>query len=727
MSVPNIVFYKDSLTFADKSLLFSEDVVGRKAESLFEIIKLGLPTPPFFTVTTQVFNSFIKQLTAKVQPTSIEELQQAIINTPLPPVIMNDLKRFYSKLSFLGKSWVAVRSSISAPNYKHLTFSGILDTFLNIRGVDELETAIKQVYASLLSERSIAYIKHNNLSLSKINVAIIVQKMVTSEISGVAYTYNPITEANDLVTIEAVFGLGDVIPTGELNPDVYIIDKVTKSLIEKKIMPQQWMKTRAINDEDGDNFHTKKITLSPIWQYAQKLTEEQIKELLAVILTVEKHFKRHYILEWTISANKLYILQLKQARVNIKTYYSTTQQKVKQEKTRSKNKKHTQKAKPEKANILDNAKLLLTGLPISKGTAKGNVLLVTEPMLNNPEMLEDIKNTVDNNYILVTDFFDSRLEHLALQAAGLISDTGGANADLALVLRESGIPAIGNTRIATRILENKQHIYIHADSGAIYLLKEDKKTTPKTKSKNNKKKNQINELFDQENSSEKPVVSKDIKVIMPPESAISLYLPDPKWAFYYNSNLKELDKESILNLKQNQAIFTTISKDDLNQKLVKNITALRKDAQLPVTIGIYGNTYDEFIEIKRFLSAKKIIRSSKLKIIPVINTVAELWNTTKYLKPFVDGIAIDFIGLYEAYANKEFSPTDKNFVDFLAPHTEKVRKHKYDILMAIMNKPSLHIKNFIKLGFSSIAFTEKPKTYKEVIQIINALSGIALT
>ncbi len=685
MRVKDVIFYKDVLA-SGSEFVTSEEVVGRKAESLFKAVKLGLPVPPFFVITTKVFNDIIKALTTKKQIRSLEHLVELLNQIPFPKHVLKSVEREYSKLSLLGKSWVAVRSSISAPEYRSFSFSGILDTYLNVRGIDEIELATKHVYASLFSPTALSYIKSNNISLSKLSLAAIVQKMITSEISGLLYTYNPVTDSNEYVTIEAVFGLGDVIGTGEINPDVYLVDKVTLELVEKRVVPQQWMRTRKVGEFTAEDFHSTKVTLSPVWQYAQKLSDTQIKELTQLAISLEQATGEHYIVEWTYSSGRLYILQLKKAPISLATFFK---QAPKTQETRAGKKKQG----------TTRGQLILTGIPVGGGVIEGNVVVLTQRMINSGQALD-----IGKHDILVTDYFDPQIERYALSAGGVIADTGGPNADLALLLRESGIPAVVSTRVATRLLRTGSRVLLDADVGSIYLLEEPREGQDRQNVKKPKR------------STTEPV-----SVHKPQPYPIDVYLPLPEWGAYF----VRLGEYPSLKWAEYDSVFVEMDKTDL-RKRIGFIKRIKDSGVSTLVVGVHSDDAKQFIELKKKLTSHKIIRSSRVKIVPVLATIAQLWRIERYLKSFVDGVVLDLLKIYLAYGGTTFDPKDSNFRDFLAPHVEKVKKEKFTIMGAYIDKLDIAVSKLIKLGFNQLVVVDSESSVEKIEDLRDKLSRVVL-
>ncbi len=728
MQVPYVL----SLTDLKNSSYVQEDFIGRKASALVPLVRLGLPVPSFFVVTTRVFNEFLNHISTVYSPATIEELKDLIVKTPLPPLIVREIKKEYSKLNLLGNSWVAVRSSISAPDYSEYSFSGVLDTYLNVKGIDEVEEAIKRVYASLLNDVALTYIKDNKIKLSKIALPIIVQKMVNSEVSGVLYSYNPITEQDDSITIQAVFGLGDTINTGEINPDVYIIDKLTNSIVEKKIMPQYWLETRAIDDSSG-HFHNKKVQLSPVWQFSQKLTEKQITELSKVALLLEEELKTKFILEWTLTNNQFYFLQLK--FINPKDLNPTLNVKKTGDKDikskditqidnlKSNKKVSTKTSANKKYRKLKESDILLAGINIVKGAVQGKVYVLTKRQLLEEEKLDEMFSK-EKKYIFVTDFFDKDLEKLLPIAEGFITDTGGINSDVALILKEHGIPTITSTRVGTKLLTTGQNVLLDANAGVV-------KKPQKIKTKDAKAKQETDNCVTQDKSLQQttkqalPSNNKELYKIDP--TGIVLFSVDPQWPYWLIIEASYLKELKVQTLPQYNKITVILSKDEVKKNVVKKLLKLKSLAREGIVIAIKADGIEEFIKIKSELGTLGIRRSSQLKIVPIVYRLLDLVEIKKYIKPFIDGIIFDLPSLFIASGGSGDFLQNSEFIQFLKPYIEQIKSEKYDIVGTFVN--SEVSSKFIKLTrvginmiFSTSIINHPVKTNK----VLEKLSRSAL-
>lgn len=305
-------FYED---FSAKDL--DESLVGRKGMSLFQLKDIDVPVPPFFVLSPLVFDDLIyrafgeeieKYLKQKKLPDPID-VEKLLSQTDFSTEVEEELFKLYAKLSGFNDAWVAVRSSVVyLPNQKVL-FSGVFATEVNARGFEELTKAIKKVYSSTFQDCVASYAKKHSLDLSQLRMAVVIQKMVQAEVSGVTYTKDLITQDETKLGIEAVFGLGDVIASGEITPDRYVLNKKDLSFEEKKVSPQEWMHIRMLNTKGKGGIE--RINISSSWSHQQKLEDRFLKEIAKVCLLIEDSFGKSQNIEWVWESGKVWIIQNK--------------------------------------------------------------------------------------------------------------------------------------------------------------------------------------------------------------------------------------------------------------------------------------------------------------------------------------------------------------------------------------------------------------------------------
>lgn len=287
---------------------------GGKGASLAKLSQAGLPVPSAVILPTSAFENFVKtsHLDRKISSilkhlafedmNDLEESARAIHelfeNTPLPKDFQEELQTSFATLR---SNHVAVRSSATAEDATTTSWAGELETFLNV-GQETLTDAIVKCWASLYSTRALMYRHTNHLDTIKISVAVVIQTMVESEVSGVCFTVHPVTNDRTLMIIEAGLGLGEAIVGGLITPDLYIIEKSTRRIIEKTINAQTIMIARS---KDG----TAEVRVPDEQQELQKLSDEQIVALARLCGNIEHLYQTPQDIEWTWARDQWYILQ----------------------------------------------------------------------------------------------------------------------------------------------------------------------------------------------------------------------------------------------------------------------------------------------------------------------------------------------------------------------------------------------------------------------------------
>ncbi len=290
-------------------------IAGGKGASLGEMTQAGIEVPPGFVITAQAFEYFLKdtkldakinELLSRVQIEDMssvefasEAIQSLILEASIPQSIVSQtLKSFHE----LGSPFVAVRSSATAEDGAAAAWAGQLDSFLNTTE-ETLLLNVQKCWASLFTPRAIFYRFEKELHGTVISVAVVVQKMIASEISGIAFSVHPISEDPNQLIIEAGFGLGEAIVSGEITPDSYVVTKDSLSILDINVSRQD----RGIFRAHGGG--SEWCEISPEEGSAQTLTDAEILELSNIVLTIEAHYGFPCDVEWAREGEKFYIVQ----------------------------------------------------------------------------------------------------------------------------------------------------------------------------------------------------------------------------------------------------------------------------------------------------------------------------------------------------------------------------------------------------------------------------------
>ena len=337
-----------------------------------------------------------------------------------------------------GGELVAVRSSATAEDLPNASFAGQQETFLNVKGEENLLTKLKETWASLFDARAIFYRHENNFDHFKIGIAIPVQKMIESETSGIMFTLDPVTNDKSKIVIEAIFGLGELIVRGAVTPDHYEVAKDSMEIINKKISPQI---VQFIKDGDVD----KEVQIDPDKGNLQKITDEQILQLAVLGKKLEEHYRFPQDSEWAIEKDKIYLVQTRP----ITTIKSNN--------------------KTESTAEQINLKLILKGDPASPGIACGPVKIL--------QNAREIDRVVKGD-VLVAPQTNPDFVPAMKKAVAIITDKGGRTSHAAIVSREIGIPAVVGTGEATVKLTEGMEVTVNGATGEIYEGHYEKKEEP---------------------------------------------------------------------------------------------------------------------------------------------------------------------------------------------------------------------------------------------------------
>jgi pyruvate,water dikinase len=283
------------------------DVSGGKGASLGRMRAAGMTVPPGFVVTTAAFEGSLvdRGVLEKVRDLAgdagapMDEIRQIVLRTALSDHLKDEISGAYAGLG--PDVFVAVRSSACAEDGESASFAGQQETYLNVRGIDQVLEKVTECWASFFSERAIFY-RQRKGSLADLGMAVVVQEQIGSEKSGVIFTTDPIRGRHDQMVIEAAFGLGEALVSGLITPDNYVARRDGR-LKKAHVGIQDRMVVR--NDQGG----TTTIDLDPSVASSQVLDEDEIARLVEVGLRLEAEFGSPQDVEWAIAGDDLYVLQ----------------------------------------------------------------------------------------------------------------------------------------------------------------------------------------------------------------------------------------------------------------------------------------------------------------------------------------------------------------------------------------------------------------------------------
>lgn len=426
-----------------------EDIatVGGKGASLGEMLRAELPVPTGFAVTAQAYRRFIDEsgicdelfssLNVNVDDSSAlieaeKKAKKIIIDAKIPEDIEKSIISKYKELCEREGSqvFVAVRSSATAEDLPGASFAGQQDTFLNIRGEQNVIEAVKKCWASLYGARAIYYRVQQGFEHSKVNLCAVVQLMVDAEKAGVMFSAHPST-GEPLIIIEGSWGLGETIVSGAVSPDYYVVDKQTKKITERRVAIKN-----AMHIKDPDTGKTIEVPVPDDKKISKVLEDDEILQLAKLGEVVEELYGTPQDVEWAIVNKEIFMLQSRPIT--------------------------TIKKKQEKEKVATSA--ILEGLGASPGIAFGEAKLVSGA----GEL-----GKVKNGDILVTVMTTPDMVPAMKRAAAIVTDEGGLTCHAAIVSRELGCPAVVGTRKATKLLTDGMKITVDGEKGLVFEGKKD--------------------------------------------------------------------------------------------------------------------------------------------------------------------------------------------------------------------------------------------------------------
>lgn len=437
--------------------------VGGKNSSLGEMIrhlsKAGLRVPMGFATTSAAFREFLQQ--NNLQEKIIVELKDLdvsdvaalrksgrkirkwIIETPFISKFEADVKQAYQQLTDGQKQvTVAVRSSATAEDLPEASFAGQQETYLNIRGLNNLLLAVKEVFASLYNDRAIAYRIHHGFEHEKVALSAGIQYMVRSDIgaSGVAFSLDTESGFTDAVFINGAFGLGETVVQGEVNPDEYYVYKPNlkskRFAILRKNLGEKAIKMIYKDTEIFSEGLTKIVKTSAHECNQFVLNDSEINELAQYVALIEKHYGRPMDIEWAKDGNngQIYIVQARPETVKSRANKQIIQQ----------------------YNLKEKGKVIVEGKSIGEMIGQGAA-----------KVLKSISEMgkISKGDVLVTDMTDPDWEPIMKIASAIVTNRGGRTCHAAIVARELGIPAVVGCGTATRTIKDGENVTVSCAEG----------------------------------------------------------------------------------------------------------------------------------------------------------------------------------------------------------------------------------------------------------------------
>jgi pyruvate,water dikinase len=448
------------------------DKVGGKNASLGEMIShlsdLGVSVPGGFATTSDAFNKFLhdtglsEKISAELKGLDVDnvsaltttgkKIRDMIIAQELPKDLEQEIRDAFAEMSQGEDIAVAVRSSATAEDLPDASFAGQQETFLNIRGIDNILVAIKEVFASLYNDRAIAYRVHKGFEHAGVALSAGVQRMVRSETgtSGVMFTIDTESGFDEVVFITASYGLGEMVVQGAVNPDEFYVSKTLlndgkPAIIRRNLGSKQQKMIYA--DEHSAGKSVKVVPVDKAERNQFSLTNEELNELAKQALIIEKHYGHAMDIEWAKDGDngKLYIVQARPETVKSRENTNVM----------------------ERYLLKERGEVICEGRSIGQRIGAGSVRVV-----NSIHEMDKVKD----GDVLVSDMTDPDWEPVMKRAAAIVTNRGGRTCHAAIIARELGVPAIVGCGNATELLSDGQEVTVscaEGDTGFIYDSKLD--------------------------------------------------------------------------------------------------------------------------------------------------------------------------------------------------------------------------------------------------------------
>ncbi len=452
------------LSFAEISIN-DVAIVGGKNASLGEMYAhlsgKGVTVPEGFAVTAQAFNQFLAvnslhqplhQLMQKLERPSFQNLtsigaaaRKLILEAKLPDDLIQSVLNAYHHLDKNNLSTVAVRSSATAEDLPQASFAGQHESYLNITGEQNVLKAVQQCFASLYTDRAIKYREDNGFAHEKVALSVGIQKMVRSDLacSGVAFTLEPESGFPDVISISGVWGLGENIVQGVVNPDEYLVFKPTlrnkqKALIQKKLGEKALTMIYKQAAGPDDPTSTVNIETPEEKRAAFTLSEEEIYLLANWCLIIEDHYGKPMDIEWAKDgiSGALFIVQARPETVHS-----------------NQDPHHVTEYK-----LLQKGRAIVEGNAVGEKIATGIARVILSPADS---------DKINAGEILVTSITSPDWDPVLKRTAAIITDKGGRTSHASIVARELGVPALVGCSNATSLIKDGDIITVCCSEGKI--------------------------------------------------------------------------------------------------------------------------------------------------------------------------------------------------------------------------------------------------------------------
>ena len=471
----------DSAQILPLSKIKLDDIshVGTKAYNQARLKRSGVPIPDGFVISANTYVKFITGTSLKnkilnelsgldISDTkklfeASEKIKTAFLSSELPEILKSAIKKQYVELCGEFHKDVAVRSSVTYPEPLDLSFAGQQGVFLNVSGINEVYRAVLKCFASLFEPKAIFYRTDKGLNNLKIGVAVIVERMVTCETSGVLFTENSITGESSEASIEAVYGEGSALASGELIPDIYVVKKEPFEFLTKEVATQKWQLVKG-----------EKVAISKEYEGKQKLSDAKVKELVKLGMKIEEKLGSSCDIEWGLEKGKLVVFQVKKAV------------------------SRDGRLEDEVEHIdVSNDDLLLLGVGVSGGIKSGTV-----KKLKTKNSFKDLKK----GDIVVTKSITTEIVPYLRKVSAVIVDEDSVTSNLMSIARELGVSMVVGTNHATSMLQDGEEVTVDGESGKVFVGEKGSKVAQSLGAKLSDKKTATKVMV----SFSEPEIAKDV-------------------------------------------------------------------------------------------------------------------------------------------------------------------------------------------------------------------------
>jgi pyruvate,water dikinase len=453
--------------FRDLGLADLEQVGGKNAslgEMLSSLTSLGVRVPDGFATTADAYRRFLgdgglaAMINSELGRLDSDDVQRlavvggkiraAMIEQPLPADLEADIRAAYEQLAAGEEDLsVAVRSSATAEDLPDASFAGQQETYLNVRGIDAVLRAIKEVFASLYNDRAIAYRVHHGFEHETVGISAGIQRMVRSDVgaSGVMFTVDTESGFPDAVFITSSYGLGEAVVQGAVNPDEFYVYKPAlragRPAILKRGIGGKAIKMVYTDDREVGRT-TAFVDVDPQDRRLLSMTDAEVTDLARQALLVEDHYGRPMDIEWGKDGvdGQLYILQARPETVQSRRQAGSVR----------------------RYTLAQRGKVLIEGRAIGQRIGAGPVRVLSS--------IEEMHRFVPGE-VLVADMTDPDWEPIMKRASAIVTNRGGRTCHAAIIARELGIPAVVGTGGATRTLSDGSPVTVscaEGDTGYVY-------------------------------------------------------------------------------------------------------------------------------------------------------------------------------------------------------------------------------------------------------------------